>query len=98
MAQSPKDPQKPPLEELRRMALLWPALYAAHAILIVAGAPIAFTAHPWDMLNVLIPIAGYGLISGLAQHVYSRIALARLRKLSQTGPTGAGKPGERSRP
>jgi hypothetical protein len=58
--------------------LLWPALYALHAILIVAGVPIVFTG-PWDALNMLIPVAGYGMLVGLISHVYSRFALRRLR-------------------
>jgi hypothetical protein len=66
-------------------ALLWPALYAAHAILIVAGAPIRFTG-PWEGLNMLIPIAGYGVVSGLAGHLYSRYALRRLRRLTRDNP------------
>ena len=64
-------------------ALLWPALYAAHAILILAGAPILFTG-PWEGLNMLVPIAGYGILSGLVGHLYSRIALRQLRKLTST--------------
>jgi hypothetical protein len=69
-------------------ALLWPALYAAHAILIVAGAPILFTG-PWEGLNMLVPIAGYGVLAGLVGHLYSRVALGRLRRLAQTGPAGS---------
>ena len=63
-------------------ALLWPALYAAHAILIVAGLPILFT-KPWEFLNMLVPIAGYGLLSGLVGHLCSRFALRRLKRLTQ---------------
>ena len=63
-------------------ALLWPLLYAIHAILIVLGAPIFFT-RPWDGLNMLIPIAGYGMLSGLVGHLYSRVALRRLKGLTQ---------------
>ncbi len=68
-------------------ALLWPALYATHAILILAGAPILFTG-PWDGLNMLIPVAGYGMLSGLVGHVYSRVALRQLKRLTQVDPTG----------
>ena len=63
-------------------ALLWPALYATHAILIVAGAPIFFTGR-WEVLNMLIPVAGYGMLSALVSHLYSRVALAQLKKLTQ---------------
>ena len=64
--------------------LLWPGLYAVHAVLIVAGAPIVFTG-PWQGLNMLIPVAGYGLLAGLAAHVYSRFALHRLRDVARAG-------------
>jgi len=65
-------------------ALLWPLLYAVHAILILVGAPILFTGR-WDGLNMLIPIAGYGMLSGLIGHLTSRIALRRLRGLTRVG-------------
>jgi hypothetical protein len=57
---------------------LWPILYVIHAILIVAGVPIVFD-KPWTALNMLIPIAGYGILCGLLGHVYSRYALKKLK-------------------
>jgi hypothetical protein len=75
------------------LALLWPALYAAHAILILAGAPIVFTGA-WEGMNMLFPVAGYGLLSGLAGHLYSRVALGRLKRLTQADPAGADRPEE----
>ena len=60
------------------LSLLWPTLYAFHAILIVAGVPILFH-KPWTALNMLIPIAGYGILCGLLGHVYSRYALKKLK-------------------
>ena len=69
--------------------LLWPALYALHAILIMAGAPILFTGK-WDGLNMLIPAAGYGILTGLVGHAYNRFALHRLRRLAQMNLPGAG--------
>jgi hypothetical protein len=66
------------------LALLWPALYALHAILIVLGAPILFTG-PWEALNMLIPNVGYGILSALVSHAYSRFALHRLRRLAGEG-------------
>ncbi len=63
--------------------LLWPALYASHAILIVAGAPILFVSHPWDSLNMLIPTVGYGLLTALISHIYSRLALRKLRRAAE---------------
>lgn len=62
--------------------MLWPILYALHAVLIVAGAPILFTGK-WDSLNMLVPIAGYGLLCGLLAHLYSRFALRRLKRLNR---------------
>ena len=61
--------------------LLWPLLYGLHAILLVAGVPIYFSGK-LQALNMLIPVAGYGLIAVLAGHIYSRFALMRLRQLS----------------
>jgi hypothetical protein len=58
--------------------LLWPILYALHAVLIVAGVPIVFVG-PWEMLNMLVPIVGYGLIANLVSHLYSRWALHNVR-------------------
>jgi hypothetical protein len=69
-------------------ALLWPALYALHAILILVGAPIIF-ASPWDWLNMLIPTVGYGMLSGLVGHFYSRVALRRLKSLTHVDQTHA---------
>jgi len=57
---------------------LWPTLYVIHAILIVAGVPIQFD-RPWIFLNMLIPIAGYAILCGLAGHIYSRYALKKLK-------------------
>jgi hypothetical protein len=62
--------------------LLWPALYVLHAILIVAGAPIVFSG-PWSALNMLIPVAGYGMLVGLISHVYSRLALRKLHQAAE---------------
>ncbi len=61
--------------------LLWPALYAVHAMLLLAGAPIRF-GRELEMLNMLVPMMGYGLLSALAGHIYSRIALRRLKALA----------------
>jgi len=63
---------------------LWPALYGIHAILDVAGVPVRF----WGDLRALdvgVPLVGYGLIAALAGHLYSRVALRRLRMLA-AGP------------
>jgi hypothetical protein len=60
--------------------LLWPFLYALHALLIVAGAPIVF-AGPWEPLNMLVPTVGYGLLTAMVGHFYSRWALHRVRAI-----------------
>jgi hypothetical protein len=59
---------------------LWPTLYALHAILVVAGAPIQF--EHWTSLNMLIPTVGYGLLGGLISHFYGRYALRRLQGIA----------------
>ena len=61
--------------------LLWPGLYALHAVLIVMGAPIRFTGR-WDSLNMFLPVFGYGLLTGLISHIYSRFVLQRLRRVA----------------
>jgi hypothetical protein len=63
------------------LMLIWPALYAVHAILILAGGP-TFRGR-WDVLNMLIPTAGYGLFSTLIALLYSRYALFRLKRLAR---------------
>jgi len=64
------------------LGFVWPLLYALHAILMIAGAPIRFTG-PLDGLNMLIPVAGYGLLCAFIGHLYSRHALKKLKKLSR---------------
>jgi len=60
--------------------LLWPLLYAVHAVLIVAGAPIVFVGR-WESLNMLVPVIGYGLVTSLVGHLYSRWALRSARAI-----------------
>jgi len=60
------------------LVLLWPTLYGIHAILVVAGVPIQF-GKPWIFLNMIIPMAGYGILCGLLGHFYSRYALKKLK-------------------
>lgn len=65
--------------------LIWPALYTAHAISLLAGAP-AFTGH-WDALNCLLPTFGYGLLTAIIAQIYSSYALSRLKRLAKVdGP------------
>jgi hypothetical protein len=73
--------------------LLWPALYAVHALLLVMGAPIYFQGGPrgiYEAANMVIPTLGYGLLSALLGHLYSRLALRRLRALADRGAGKAG--------
>ena len=71
--------------------LLWPLLYALHAVLIVAGAPIVFVGA-WESLNLLVPIVGYGLLTSMVGHVYSRWALYHVRTLATQSGAGATSP------
>ena len=68
------------------LMLLWPGLYAVHAVLIMAGLPIYVTG-PLGMVANCGLLVGYGLIAALAAHIYSRVALRRLRALATTPET-----------
>ena len=70
------------------LTLLWPALYATHAILIVAGAPIFFSG-PWQVLNIFLPMAGYGLLTAMIGYAYSRVAWHRLKALARVDDSAA---------
>jgi len=65
-------------------AWVWPLLYGLHAVLLVAGAPIHFPGKV-QFLDVLVPIFGYGLLSILIGHLYSRYAFRRLKQLARAG-------------
>jgi hypothetical protein len=71
--------------------LLWPLLYGLHAVLIVAGAPIVFVGA-WEPLNLLVPMVGYGLLTSLIGHLYSRWALYHVRTLAAQSNAGATPP------
>lgn len=60
------------------ITLLWPLLYALHAVLILVGAPIVFAGR-WESLNMLIPTVGYGMVTSLVGHLYGRWALHQAR-------------------
>ncbi len=70
--------------EASLISLLWPILYGLHAMLIVAGAPIVFS-EQWEALNIGLPIVGYGILSALIGHAYSRYALHKLRRIAKDG-------------
>ncbi len=63
--------------------LLWPGLLVIHAVLALAGVH-PFSGEP-SAVNMLVPTFGYGAIAALASHVYSRVALRRLRSLARPG-------------
>ncbi len=71
-------------QDLGFWAWLWPILYGLHAILLLYGFPISFPA-PWHLLNIMIPIFGYGFIAILVGHIYSRYALWRLKSITRQG-------------
>jgi hypothetical protein len=68
-----------PIDRTCFLGLLWPILYAVHAILVVSGVPIQFSGR-WDILNMLIPTVGYGILFGLVGHIYNRYALKKLKE------------------
>ncbi len=61
--------------------LLWPGLLVIHAVLALVGVR-PFNAEP-DIVTVLVPTFGYGVVAALASHIYSRVALRRLRDLAR---------------
>ena len=66
------------------LMLLWPILYAIHAILIVAGVPIVFTKDSGLVsLNMFIPTFGYGLLTLIIIYLYSRYALKKLKGVTR---------------
>ncbi len=65
-------------------AWFWPILYALHAVLLLTDLPIRFTGE-WTILNMIVPVFGYGLAAIIIGHVYSRYALWKLRRLARSG-------------
>lgn len=72
------------VQKLGFWAWFWPVLYGLHAVLLAAGAPVSF---PGDLkvLDMVVPVFGYGLLAILIGHLYSRYALYRLRSLARSG-------------
>lgn len=62
----------------------WPVLYGLHAILLLANIMPSFSGQ-LQLLNMIVPVFGYGLVAILAGHAYSRFALWQLRRLAQSG-------------
>lgn len=71
-------------QDLGFWAWIWPVLYGLHAVLLITGFDIAFGGN-LQLLNMIVPVFGYGLIAILVGHGYSRYALYRLKSLARTG-------------
>jgi len=69
-------------QKLGFWAWLWPVLYGLHAIGLMLGLPIRFGIE-LELLNIVAPIFGYGLIAILTGHLYSRYALWKLKSLTR---------------
>jgi hypothetical protein len=79
-------------QALSPIGLLWAGLYALHAVLIVAGAPVVFTGR-LEILNMGLPVLGYGVLTAVVGHLYNRYALARMRQVAASRePEGGGEP------
>lgn len=63
------------------LLLLFPALFAIHALLILAGLPIFLTGTFAVSLNIMLTLA-YNLLAFVIAHFYSRYALKKLKGLT----------------
>ncbi|MCK4323815.1 MAG: hypothetical protein KAW89_04745 [Armatimonadetes bacterium] len=68
--------------------LLWPLLYALHAVLILVGLPLYLTG-PYEGKTLWLSLMASGVVAALVSHLYSRYALQRLRRLA-TSPQETG--------
>ncbi len=66
------------------MGLLWPALYALHAVAMLSGAPLTIADDAGQ--TAMWPLMGYLFAALLAGHLYSRYALKRMRAISHDSP------------
>jgi hypothetical protein len=64
--------------------LLYPGLYAAHAVLLAAGVPIS----RGPMFDMFFPCIGYAFLAAFAGYLYSRFALRRLRAVAASPDGG----------
>jgi hypothetical protein len=79
-------------------AWIWPVLYGMHAVLVYLDRlPVAFPPE-WQILNMVVPVFGYGLVAILVGHAYSRFALYRLKTLARTGLRTEGEESTGDRP
>ena len=65
-------------------AWIWPILYALHGVVLAAGVAVGFRGQ-WQLLNMVVPVFGYGLAAILIGHLYSRFALRQLKRLARSG-------------
>lgn len=63
------------------LMLIWPVLYALHAVALLAGVPLLRGIDP--MMQVLLPMVAYSAIAVVASHLHGRYALRRLRALAR---------------
>ncbi len=72
------------VQRLGFWAWIWPLGYGLHALLLAADAPIRFSGD-YTLLNLVVPVLGYGLLAILVGHAYSRFALYKLKSLARAG-------------
>jgi len=83
-------------QDLGFWAWIWPGLYGLHAVLLLTGTDVvglALAGAGWEMLsrskkqllNMVFPVFGYGLVAIIVGHAYSRYALYNLKRLARTG-------------
>ncbi len=65
------------------LILLFPTLFAIHALLVLAGLPIFFTGTFGVSLNILLTLA-YNFMAFIIAHMYSRYALKKLKNITQS--------------
>jgi hypothetical protein len=77
-------------QRLGAWAWCWPVLYAVHAALLqFTELPLRF-AGKFELLNLAVPVFGYGLVSILVGHAYNRFALYQLRRIARRSLDSAG--------
>ncbi|HOH43005.1 MAG TPA: hypothetical protein PLZ53_07785 [Candidatus Hydrogenedentes bacterium] len=69
-------------QQLGFWAWIWPILYGIHGVLLYFGVPLRF-GREYELLNIVVPIFGYGLIAILTGHIYSRYALLKMKTLTR---------------
>ena len=74
-------------QRLGLWAWCWPVLYGVHAVLLYTGNIDRFVGQ-YALLNLVVPVFGYGLVSIVIGHVYSRFALWKVKTLARSGLSG----------